>query len=89
MGLYLCQIEPMIALADSIYDEPWSQRFDIVHTNQQFENHGANQNPQREDFTITTSDKQLRACANRCTEAAAGERARTAGSFRKVLMLSE
>jgi type I restriction enzyme M protein len=59
MNLYLHQVEPKITLGDSIYDEPPSQRFDVVLTNPPFGNRGANQNPEREDFTIATSNKQL------------------------------
>jgi len=59
MNLYLHQVEPKIALGDSIYDEPSSQRFDVVLTNPPFGTRGANQNPEREDFTIATNNKQL------------------------------
>lgn len=59
MNLYLHQVEPHIALGDSIYEAPSGQRFDVVLTNPPFGNRGANQVPIREDFTIETANKQL------------------------------
>ena len=59
MNLYLHQIEPQIALRDSIYETPTSQRFDVVLTNPPFGTKGANQAADREDFVIQTSNKQL------------------------------
>jgi type I restriction enzyme M protein len=59
MNLYLHQVEPKIALGDSIYEVPTSQRFDVVLTNPPFGTKGANQVPEREDFTIATANKQL------------------------------
>jgi len=59
MNLYLHGIEPSIALGDTIYEPPSSQRFDVVLTNPPFGTRGANQAPEREDFTVTTSNKQL------------------------------
>ncbi len=59
MNLFLHGIEPHIWLGDSIYEPPSPERFDIVLTNPPFGTRGANQAPQREDFTITTSNKQL------------------------------
>lgn len=59
MNLYLHQVEPQIAIGDSIYDEPSSDRYDVVLTNPPFGNRGASQIPQREDFTIETANKQL------------------------------
>lgn len=59
MNLYLHQVEPSITLGDSIYETPGSQRFDVILTNPPFGTKGANQAPEREDFTITTSNKQL------------------------------
>jgi type I restriction enzyme M protein len=59
MNLYLHQVEPNIALGDSIYDIPRSERFDVVLTNPPFGTKGANQAPNRDDFTISTSNKQL------------------------------
>lgn len=59
MNLYLHGIEPSIAFGDTIYEPPSSQRFDVVLTNPPFGTRGANQAPEREDFTIATSNKQL------------------------------
>jgi type I restriction enzyme M protein len=59
MNLYLHGIEPSIALGDTIYEPPSSQRFDVVLTNPPFGTRGANQAPEREDFTVSTSNKQL------------------------------
>lgn len=59
MNLYLHQVEPHIVLGDSIYEVPGSARFDVVLTNPPFGTRGANQAPDREDFVIGTSNKQL------------------------------
>lgn len=59
MNLYLHGIEPQIHLGDSIYEVPTGQRFDVVLTNPPFGTKGANQVPEREDFVIATSNKQL------------------------------
>ena len=59
MNLYLHGIEPKIAPNDSIYDPPTSQRFDVILTNPPFGTKGANQAPERDDFTVRTSNKQL------------------------------
>jgi type I restriction enzyme M protein len=59
MNLYLHGLEPVIKGGDSIYEVPDSQRFDVVLTNPPFGTKGANQTPDREDFTIETSNKQL------------------------------
>lgn len=59
MNLYLHQVEPHIALADSIYEVPDSRRYDVVLTNPPFGTKGANQAPEREDFVVQTSNKQL------------------------------
>lgn len=59
MNLYLHQVEPHIALGDSIYEAPTSQRFDVILTNPPFGTRGANQAPDRDDFVIQTSNKQL------------------------------
>ena len=59
MNLYLHGLEPHIALGDSIYEIPSTQRFDVVMTNPPFGTKGANQAPTRDDFTISTSNKQL------------------------------
>lgn len=59
MNLYLHQVEPHITLTDSIYESPSTQRYDVVLTNPPFGTKGANQAPDREDFVIQTSNKQL------------------------------
>lgn len=59
MNLYLHQVEPNIKLADTIYEPADSRRFDTILTNPPFGTKGANQAPERDDFTIRTSNKQL------------------------------
>lgn len=59
MNLYLHQVEPQIARKDSIYEAVPPERYDIVLTNPPFGTRGANQAPEREDFTVSTSNKQL------------------------------
>jgi type I restriction enzyme M protein len=59
MNLYLHGLEPHVGLGDSIYTIPPSERFDVVMTNPPFGTKGANQAPTRDDFTISTSNKQL------------------------------
>lgn len=59
MNLYLHQVEPHITLGDSIYETYSGPKFDVIVTNPPFGNRGANQVPEREDFTISTSNKQL------------------------------
>ncbi len=59
MNLYLHGLEPEIALGDAIYEVPNGRRYDVVLTNPPFGTKGANQAPDREDFTIETSNKQL------------------------------
>jgi len=59
MNLYLHGLEPTIKSGDSIYEVPDGRRFDMVLTNPPFGTKGANQVPERDDFTIATSNKQL------------------------------
>jgi type I restriction enzyme M protein len=59
MNLYLHQVEPHISLGDSIYEVPAPQRFDVILTNPPFGTRGANQAPERDDFVVATSNKQL------------------------------
>ncbi|MGW1341376.1 N-6 DNA methylase [Kribbella sp. NPDC002412] len=59
MNMYLHQVEPHITLGDSIYEEPSRQRFDVILTNPPFGTKGANQAPVRDDFVVSTSNKQL------------------------------
>lgn len=59
MNLYLHGLEPEIKSGDSIYETPDTRRFDVVLTNPPFGTKGANQIPERDDFTIATANKQL------------------------------
>jgi type I restriction enzyme M protein len=59
MYLHLNQAEPHISLTDSIYEVPPAKRYDVVLTNPPFGTKGANQAPDREDFVVQTSNKQL------------------------------
>lgn len=59
MNMYLHQVEPRISLGDSLYEAPSAQRFDVILTNPPFGTRGANQAPDREDFVVQTSNKQL------------------------------
>jgi type I restriction enzyme M protein len=59
MNLYLHGIHGDIYLGDSIYEPLKSTRYDCVLTNPPFGTKGANQAPERDDFTISTSNKQL------------------------------
>ncbi|MCL4366716.1 type I restriction-modification system subunit M [Patescibacteria group bacterium] len=59
MNLYLHGIESHIRLGDSIYEPDKGDRYDVVLTNPPFGTKGANQIPERQDFTVGTSNKQL------------------------------
>ncbi len=59
MNLYLHGIEPNIVLGDTIYEPLGKQRFSCILTNPPFGTKGANQIPERNDFKIKTSNKQL------------------------------
>jgi type I restriction enzyme M protein len=59
MNLFLHGVEPKIYRGDSIYEPFRGDRYDVVLTNPPFGTRGANQAPEREDFTIETSRKQL------------------------------
>src|SRR4029078_9402000 len=59
MNLFLHGVEPHIELQDAIYTVPGSTRYDVILTNPPFGTRGANQAPDREDFTVETSNKQL------------------------------
>jgi type I restriction enzyme M protein len=59
MNLFLHGVEPHIALGDTIYEPDRGGRFDCILTNPPFGTKGANQAPDRDDFTIETSNKQL------------------------------
>lgn len=75
MNLYLHGIEPHINLGDSIYEPPTTARFDVILTNPPFGTKGANQAPDRDDFTISTSNKQLNFVQHILTILKAGGRA--------------
>jgi type I restriction enzyme M protein len=59
MNLFLHGVEPHIHLGDTIYEPDRGERYDCVLTNPPFGTKGANQAPDRDDFTIETSNKQL------------------------------
>src|SRR3989344_2143770 len=59
MNLYLHGITANMYLGDSIYEPDRGERFDVVLTNPPFGTKGANQIPERQDFTVGTSNKQL------------------------------
>ena len=62
MNLYLHGIQADIYLGDAIYEPkriPKAGGYDCVMTNPPFGTKGANQAPERDDFTIETSNKQL------------------------------
>lgn len=75
MNLNLHGIEPTIRLRDAIYEPPLSDRFDVILTNPPFGTRGANQAPDREDFTVATSNKQLNFIQHVMTLLKAGGRA--------------
>ncbi len=59
MNLFLHGLKPTIYIGDTIYEPDRGQRYDIILTNPPFGTKGAGQAPSRDDFTITTSNKQL------------------------------
>ena len=59
MNLFLHGVEPHIYLGDTIYEPFRGERNDVILTNPPFGTKGANQAPDRDDFTIETSNKQL------------------------------
>src|SRR3989441_7021170 len=59
MNLFLHGVEPHIYLGDTIYEPDRGDRFDVILTNPPFGTKGANQAPDRDYFTIETSNKQL------------------------------
>ena len=58
MNLYLHEIEGDIAYGDSIAEGD-SRRYNVILTNPPFGTKGAGEAPQRDDFTVATSNKQL------------------------------
>lgn len=59
MNLYLHGIESEIRLGDSLYEPDRGDRYNVILTNPPFGTKGANQIPERQDFTVGTSNKQL------------------------------
>lgn len=59
MNLFLHGIEANIYLGDTIYEPDRGERYNCVLTNPPFGTKGANQAPERDDFTVETSNKQL------------------------------
>jgi len=59
MNLFLHGVEPHIYLGDAIYEPDRGERYDVVLTNPPFGTKGANQAPDRDDFTIETKDDSL------------------------------
>jgi len=59
MNLFLHGIEGNIYLGDSLYEPDRGERFDVVLTNPPFGTKGADQAPERDDFMVRTSNKQL------------------------------
>ncbi len=59
MNMFLHELGGDIALRDSIYDSDPGKRYDCVLTNPPFGVRGASQAPERDDFTVETSNKQL------------------------------
>jgi type I restriction enzyme M protein len=59
MNLFLHGLEAKIYLGDAIYEPDRGERYDCILTNPPFGTKGANQSPERDDFTIETSNKQL------------------------------
>jgi len=59
MNLFLHGVEPHIYIGDTIYEKDRGEKYDVVLTNPPFGTKGANQAPDRDDFTIETSSKQL------------------------------
>lgn len=59
MNLYLHGLTPTVYLGDTLYEADRGERYDVILTNPPFGTKGANAAPEREDFTIETSNKQL------------------------------
>lgn len=59
MNLFLHGIEGNIHLGDSLYEPDSGERFDVILTNPPFGTRGADQAPERDDFMVRTSNKQL------------------------------
>lgn len=61
MNLFLHNVEPRIFLGDTIYDPNYKKalKYSCILTNPPFGTKGANEAPQRDDFRVKTSNKQL------------------------------
>jgi type I restriction enzyme M protein len=59
MNLFLHGLQPKIYIGDTIYEPDKGERYNCILTNPPFGTKGANQAPDRDDFTIETSNKQL------------------------------
>lgn len=59
MNLYLHGVVSEIKIGDTIYVPPSGVKSDCILTNPPFGTKGANQVPERDDFTVSTSNKQL------------------------------
>lgn len=59
MNLFLHGVTTEIKIGDTIYEPFDGAKYDCILTNPPFGTKGANQAPDREDFTISTSSKQL------------------------------
>lgn len=59
MNLFLHGVEPHIELQDTIDAVPTGPKFDVILANPPFGTKGANQAPDRDDFVVQTSNKQL------------------------------
>jgi type I restriction enzyme M protein len=57
--MFLHGVTPKIYLGDTIYETAKPEDYDVVLANPPFGTRGANSAPEREDFTIETSNKQL------------------------------
>ncbi|MCF6174660.1 MAG: type I restriction-modification system subunit M [Victivallaceae bacterium] len=75
MNLFLHGLEPQIYLGDSIYETDRGERYECILTNPPFGTKGANQAPVRDDFTVSTSNKQLNFIQHVITILAPGGRA--------------
>ena len=59
MNLFLHGVTTEIKIGDTIYEPFDGKKYDCILTNPPFGTKGANQAPERDDFTIATSSKQL------------------------------
>lgn len=59
MNLFLHGLETKIHFGDSIYEVDRGDRYDCILTNPPFGTKGAKETPSRDDFTVSTTSKQL------------------------------